>query len=84
MVQERLYWNYGFHAGQQLRCMEHVCKIERSFQDHAHNVTWRMYFAEHMLNWKDPMDQNESPMVFPVVIGNHIARPVLKTEPAHI
>ncbi len=48
------------------------------------NATGRMYVAEHMLNWKDPMDQNESPMVFPVVIDNNIAKPISKTEPACI
>ncbi len=37
------------------------------FRTTLDNATWRTYVAKHMLNWNDLMDENESPIVIPVV-----------------
>ncbi len=58
--------------------------LKGDFSTTLDNATWRMYVAKHMLTWKDPMDENESPKVLSVVIDNHLAKPILPTEPAGI
>ncbi len=64
--------------------MEYVCKIERVFRTTVDKATWRMYVAKHMLNWKDPIDGIESPILIPVVINNHLPKPISKSEWVHI
>ncbi len=59
-------------------------KLKGAFRTTLDNATWRLYVAKRMLNWKDLMDENESTMVLPVVIDNHITKAISKTEPACI
>ncbi len=59
-------------------------KLKGVFRTTLDNATLRMYVAKYMLHWKDPIDENKSPIVLPVIIDNHLAKPISKSEAACI
>ncbi len=46
-------------------------KLKGVFRTTLDNVTWRMYVAKHMLKGKYLIDEIESPILLPLVIGKH-------------
>ncbi len=49
-------------------------KLKGVFRTTLDNATWRMHVAEHMLNWKDWIDEIKSPTALPIVIENLLAK----------
>ncbi len=45
-------------------------KLKGFFRTTLNNATWRMYIAKHILNWKDPSKEIESPILLPSTIDN--------------
>ncbi len=59
-------------------------KLKGVFRTTLNNATWRIYVVKHMLNWKDPIDEIESPILLPAIIDNHLPKAILISEPVCI
>ncbi len=53
-------------------------KLKGVFRTKIEHSKWRMYAAEFMLKWKDPIVEYERTILPPVVTDNHFPKQVSK------
>ncbi len=82
MVQANISWYTPFYAFKWIGSLKFICQIRWRLKEQINNLNWRVYDAELMLNWVDPLvtesesdfDQPCSDSRFPVTLEHSPAK----------